>query len=59
VIRMKYKKSIRKQKEKERKKSDKNKMMEESIEVPLFIGEEDEFCNWFIDAKHMQHDLDT
>jgi hypothetical protein len=26
-------------------------MQEESIEVPLFSGEEDEFCNWFIDAK--------
>jgi hypothetical protein len=26
-------------------------MMEESIEMPLFSGEEDEFCNWFIAAK--------
>jgi hypothetical protein len=26
-------------------------MTEESIDMPLFSGEEDEFCNWFLDAK--------
>jgi hypothetical protein len=47
---IKTKQEYKKAKRKERKKSDMNKMTEESIEVSLF-SEEDEFCNWFLDAK--------